>query len=974
MRKIRSKKVLYFMILFFCSSLLIFLHGSSLVHASEEDELKHVLFISSYSESFMSVPDQIAGIKSVFDGTNIILEIEYMDTRRLNQEENIDVFYESLSYKLDNLPKYDAVIVGDDAALQFALDYQDELFDQIPIIFLGINDAERAEIADSNPYMAGSMEHISVADNIALAQKLNPSAKKVVGIVDDTLTGQGEQKQFIAASAQFPNLDCTMISSSDYTFEELGQKLEAYDNDTILIFLCMNQDKTGNYIELERQFLLIKQHTKIPVYRATVGGVGHGILGGKLVDYKIIGETAANMVMDIFKGTKVSDIPLMSDTPFYYMFDYDLIQKYELDENELPADTVLVNKEENPLEDFKEYIYGGLIIFTLLILFAFLVVMDNIKRRRIEKSLKESNDKLTVVYKKLTLSEEELKDQYEKMRQHSEEINTLYQKYDIAIRSTDSAVWELDLITQELVISKNFYEIMNVPINEDKNVYSLIDSLMLEEHKEELRCEVLRCIKDQNTEINIKIPVCESGDDVRWILVRGKGIIGADNEIRTVSGICLDITTMKEQEDYIEYLAGHDYLTKLPNRMSFMEKVYEKLGEGKKGAIILLDIDNFKRINDTLGHLYGDDLLIQVSKRINSVADEHMLVSRFGGDEFSILISDIETDEEIERYAEQIKDAFRGAFSLEDNDNYISISMGITRFPMDSSDMNQLMMNADTAMYKVKQAGKNNYVYYHEDMKEEITTKRDVEVVLRQAIKYDGFKLVYQPQVDVNTREVVSFEALLRFKDNTIGPAVFISIAEETGCIVDIGRWVAKEAISQIAKWRDMGFKEKTVAINYSNKQLRDFEFVEYLENVLRAYKVDPQYIEIEITESILLENNTQSIELLHQIKSAGIKLALDDFGTGYSSLNYLTYIPMDKIKMDKSINDKFLEFENVEVMYSLISLVHSLNLTITAEGIEDWDKFHKLKKGGCDFIQGYLFSRPLEAESVVDIYDKKYV
>lgn len=178
MRKIRSKKVLYFMILFFCSSLLIFLHGSSLVHASEEDELKHVLFISSYSESFMSVPDQIAGIKSVFDGTNIILEIEYMDTRRLNQEENIDVFYESLSYKLDNLPKYDAVIVGDDAALQFALDYQDELFDQIPIVFLGINDAERAEIADSNPYMAGSMEHISVADNIALAQKLNPSAKK----------------------------------------------------------------------------------------------------------------------------------------------------------------------------------------------------------------------------------------------------------------------------------------------------------------------------------------------------------------------------------------------------------------------------------------------------------------------------------------------------------------------------------------------------------------------------------------------------------------------------------------------------------------------------------------------------------------------------------------------------------------------------------------------------------------------------
>ena len=237
----------------------------------------------------------------------------------------------------------------------------------------------------------------------------------------------------------------------------------------------------------------------------------------------------------------------------------------------------------------------------------------------------------------------------------------------------------------------------------------------------------------------------------------------------------------------------------------------------------------------------------------------------------------------------------------------------------------------------------------------------------------DGFKLVYQPQVDVKTGEISGYEALLRMKHHKISPAIFIPIAEETGQILEIGRWVAKTVIRQIAEWKEMGFSEKPVGINYSSKQLRDRDYISFLCQHLQENGISPHYIEIEITEGILLENNLQTIEFLNQLKSHGFRIALDDFGTGYSSLNYLTYIPVDTVKLDKSINDKFLSLEDSTVINSLIQLVHSLQLSIVAEGIEEWDKFKRLQISGCDTIQGYLFCKPLEKEEVELIYNKKY-
>jgi len=280
------------------------------------------------------------------------------------------------------------------------------------------------------------------------------------------------------------------------------------------------------------------------------------------------------------------------------------------------------------------------------------------------------------------------------------------------------------------------------------------------------------------------------------------------------------------------------------------------------------------------------------------------------------------------------------------------------------------LMNADTAMYSIKHDGRNNYAYYHDEMKKEMNRKIIIEAMLREALQEDGFELFYQPQVDLKTGMIAGFEALLRIKKHQIGADHFIPIAEETGLIIEIGRWVVEEIIRQIVSWREHGLTPKTVAINFSSMQLRDTGYIEHLQKQLNDNQVESKSIEIEITESILLENNQKTIEFLNQLKKIGIRIVLDDFGTGYSSLNYLTYIPVDKIKLDKSINDKYLNDDNIKVIDSLIMLAHSLNLTITAEGIEDWEQFLILQRGDCDQIQGYVFSKALSPVAAEVIYD----
>lgn len=963
----RVRKIILFIIIGFMGIGLVTTKPISADEILDKDY--QVLFISSYSESFMSVPDQITGIQSGFMGKNIEMDIEYMDTKQFPEEENIQNFYETLKYKLEHSQTYDTVIVGDDVALQFAMDYQQDLFDGIPIVFFGINDLNRATDAYENDGMTGIAEVTSYTETISIAHKFNQKATKVLAILDGTLTGIGDEKQVAASEARFPNLEFSLLKTSEYTYDEIASRLEAVGDDTIVLFISMTADKNNIYRDLNDQIDFIAKHTKVPVYRASVGGVGQGLLGGRMIDFKEFGKRTADIVCRILEGEDIKDIKMSKDTPYFYCFDYQLIKKYQIAEDLIPKDAVFINKMENPFEQYKQYIWILGIIVGCLIVIALILIIDNLKRRKIQKELINSNDELQAIYEELTASEEELKNQYSIIENHAREASSLYQKYETAISSTNSAVWELHLDTMIIELSHNLEKIIGKSVPLTGNAYEVMKEIIDEDFRSEILQGIRAYIEGSIDEINIQLPVRDEEGYRRWVLIRGTGTLGMDGNINELFGIILNITSEKEREEYVEFFAQHDFLTKLPNRMFFMEVLQNELLKGNKGALMIFDIDDFKSINDTLGHAYGDELLKQVARRLDGIASEKVFIARMGGDEFLILIKGAETALDVESHIGAIRTALTEEFTYNGFDEYINYSMGITFYPKDSNNINQLMMNADTAMYKVKKNGKNNCIFYHEDMKKEIKEKKEIEMVLRQAAKDGDFMLYYQPQVDVRTGEVVGYEALIRMKGYTVSPAVFIPIAEDTGDIIEIGRWVAREAIGQMARWKEEGLGEKTVAINYSGKQLRDHGYVDYVKELLRSYEISPEYLEIEITEGILLENNDHTLAFLQEVKDAGMKIALDDFGTGYSSLSYLTFLPVNKIKLDKSINDKFLDYEDITVMESIISLAHGLNLTITAEGIEEEEKFFRLKECGCDYIQGYLFSKPLIEEDARKLF-----
>jgi len=428
---------------------------------------------------------------------------------------------------------------------------------------------------------------------------------------------------------------------------------------------------------------------------------------------------------------------------------------------------------------------------------------------------------------------------------------------------------------------------------------------------------------------------------------------------------------LHEKRQSIKYLAHHDSLTGLPNRRNFMEELQHELDNNNDGLVMLLDIDNFKDINDTMGHAVGDQILIKISQRLNKFKNGNIFISRFGGDEFLILLKSVNKVPNINYYIDELEEVFDKSFVIEENEMQINYSMGISVYPDDAEDIDQLISNADTAMYKAKHATDSNYVFFDPYMTIQLQEVRAIKDILRNALKNDGFKLEYQPQVNLKNGKIESFEALLRLKDHDISPAKFIPVAEEKGLINEIGRWVTKEAVQQLSIWQKNNKDEKSISINFSPTQLTDNDYLAFLKEIIAQENIKPYLLEVEITESILLENKTESINFLDKLENIGVKIVLDDFGKGYSSFNYLTFIPADKVKLDKTLNDQFLHPNRYDTIESLISLLHSLDLKVVAEGIENHAKIERLKSLKCDYLQGYVFSKPKNIAEIEKIYDK---
>lgn len=430
------------------------------------------------------------------------------------------------------------------------------------------------------------------------------------------------------------------------------------------------------------------------------------------------------------------------------------------------------------------------------------------------------------------------------------------------------------------------------------------------------------------------------------------------------------VKVMKEKaDDKIEHMAFHDDLTNLPNRRKFREVLVKEIEEAKKEkrqfAVLYLDLDGFKTINDMLGHSYGDKLLIKITNRLKNVLGNDGIVARLGGDEFTAMVPLPEKKlEHIENICERLIEAFDEYFEIDGDKITISISIGVAFYPKDGRTHDILLRNADAALYEAKTLGKRQYVYYLPHMSEEVLERIELEKHLRLALDKNELTLHYQPQINAKTGEIVGVEVLLRWYHEEFGmvpPGKFIPIIEKSNLINEVGEWVLRTACAQSKKWQDEGMDKIAISVNVSARQFQQANLVEQVESILNETGLEPQYLTIEITESTAMENIRDSFEKMNALKRLGIQIAIDDFGTGHSSLRYLKSFPLDMLKIDRSfINDIDPTRNDTEVVTAIIGLAHNLKIGLIAEGVEEKRQLEFLMLNRCEIIQGYLFSKPL--------------
>lgn len=521
------------------------------VHAADGE--KRVLFISSYSYAWEQTQLQIEGIKAGLDA-DVVLDYEFMDTKRVDTEESMQMFYEGLAYRMSMVEPYDVVILGDDAALRFAMEHQEDLFAGIPLIFEGVNDEDLAAEAVARPMITGVLERLSVDKNIEFGLKINPGAKRVVAILDDTITGQAERKRYYSCAERFPQLEFDEINVSESRNFTLRYNLGNLQEDTILIYIVMTEDVEGRRYTDKQAISLITECATVPTLRMVDGGIGTGLLGGNVVSMRKSGEIAAKMAMDVMNGTSVDTFELVTDSTQTYCADALVMEKFGISMSVLPEGTEIINRKSNFFERNREAMVPGICLILILGAVVAWAMIDNFKRRHLMVEL----------------------------------------------------------------------------------------------------------------------------EDARKIM---------------------------------ESASQHDFLTGIPNRSKFMDDIERLIGEKKPCTVIMLDIDDFKKINDTLGHTAGDEALKQVASRMRDIDSQLLTPYRFAGDEF-ILILQSNQFKLVEKIAYQCRQVFTSPFILDGKPAKVCGSIGIASYPEDAEDVENLIICADEAMYQVKKNGKNDFAFY----------------------------------------------------------------------------------------------------------------------------------------------------------------------------------------------------------------------------------------------------------------------
>ncbi|GAB4374687.1 MAG: hypothetical protein Kow00121_19440 [Elainellaceae cyanobacterium] len=550
------------------------------------------------------------------------------------------------------------------------------------------------------------------------------------------------------------------------------------------------------------------------------------------------------------------------------------------------------------------------------------------------------------------------------------------ERYALAVQGANDGIWDWNLKTNEVYFSPRWKSMLGYQNHEIGNC---IDEWLNRIHPDEQPW--VKRILDEH--LNGMTPHFESEHRVmhrdgvyRWMLIRGLAVQDADGATARVAGSQTDVTAWKMAEEKLVHDALHDTLTGLPNRVLLLERLHHVIHLSQRSdnlfAVLFIDLDRFKVINDSLGHMLGDELLISISERLTHCLRPGDTISRLGGDEFVILLEDVKDRQSVTTIAERIQAELALPFLLGGHEVFTGASIGITFGTKEYIQPEELLRDADTAMYRAKEQGRGRYQIFNPGMHTNAVALLQLETDLRRALDRKELQLHYQPIVSLRTKQIIGFESLLRWqhpKRGRVSPQEFIPIAEETGLIIPIGHWILQEACRRMRQWHQMFPEQKlTINVNLSSKQFTP-QLIEEVSQILQETELEAQYLKLEITESILMENAERAIVTLTQLRDLGIHLVIDDFGTGYSSLSYLHRFPIDTLKIDRSFTSKIdSDGEQLAIVRTIITLAWNLGMEVVAEGVETAKQLAQLRALHCDHAQGFLFYKAVDEQQVLQV------
>jgi len=1023
---------------------------------------QRVLFIFSYHPDFPTTALILDGIQSVLPTRERIVDFEYMDSKRIYDKTSRLNFYRSLRYKLEKLPAYDLVMTADDNALDFMLEHGDKLLPGRPVVFLGLNNADKAKQIEPNPLYTGLIEFPPLRETIELSQTLLPQRNRLHIIADDTPSGQGDLQKVLNLRNDFPQTEFLVHSLGDMSWEEFGAELQKLGDTDAALLISAFSDADNRRLSFEDSLAFIKAHTDIPIFHLWEHGIGDGLLGGIIFDSREHARAAARIAIRILDGESPADIPIGLEGHMRPVFDFRELERFDIRLSDLPGASVVKFRHDSGLAlALAQYRNEILLIATLLggllALSAFLI-RHNRQLASLGNALQEQS---SLLYRLMNTLPDLvwMKDpsgvfiscnkRFEEFLGAAEcdivgktDYEFVHAELADAFRHHDQRAMDLgDSVKNEEWIQfagdghRELIETIKTPVFDDQE--RLLGVLgvgrnITERRNDEARIRslsqaveqspVLIMVTDDSGSIEYvnhafecttgyareevvgrNANLLQSGHTPReqyaalwqalrngeswegefrnrkkngelyWEYAHISPIHSTDGGATRFLGIKEDITLRKLQNDRILRQAQFDSLTELPNRLLSLDRLAQMIASDQRSgsitAVLFIDLDDFKKINDTLGHETGDKLLVEAAARLRLGLRSGDTVGRLGGDEFIVLLGNLGKPSDASPVATQILERLKTPFQIDENELLLTASIGIAAHPDDGDEVGELLRKADAAMYQAKNRGRADYAFYTPQLNIEVRRRVTIEQHMVGALERDEFSVHYQPQIELGTGRLISFEALLRWHNPALGdvsPDEFIPIAEHNGLIVALGHHALKEALQQTSCWRESFGDELRVAVNLSPRQFRDVQLGKLIEDALTDAGVPAEALELEITEGVLMMQNATIDSTMHRLTDKRISLALDDFGTGYASLSYLRAYPFDTIKIDREFTrDIPLDKADRELVVAIVAMAHSLGLKVVAEGVETREQHDLLREIHCDLGQGHLYGRPAPADEI---------